>query len=308
MKLHGAKPLLPTLLIQLLSLMLLQRLHVARGYSNCIGCDEDQRRYASVFPAWGCLVDDEDRTPRKNFGTTTPDGINECGCHFAQVEDFDIPNAMMPRFPHYCKYNEAGGKGSKGSKGSESTLRRKSSKAGKEEGPGVDSCACSISYDEKDFCPQKSRCDYAWTCGDTQYVCWDVIDPKDIDLFADGDPDSPECGINEDVTTVVYCGNDLQDNLFNLYPNDEDPCGDICEWDMIIPDDPGDLIGEMFICPNGQTLTRFTEFCTPDDVASATEPPSLGCTDCSLPFCDYQGREFITTHYGPHFEPDITCP
>ena len=297
---------------------------VVYGYTSCTGCGEaNDRYYTTVFPTWGCLIDDIDTTPRETFGITTPNGKNECECHFAELEDFEIPNAMMPRFPHYCEFN----------------------KEDDAMGPGVNSCACSMSYEHlrDGLCPstkEEERCDYTWTCGDTQYVCWDLIHPKDLMLFNDLDSADdkylPVCGItiNDDVTTVVYCGNDLQDNPFNLYPNDGDPCEDICEWDTRVnPDDPLSLLEEP--CPNGQLLSRFTKFCTPlDNVQGSSsnsrsksksgsksrsrsgdndgendvpinEVPPYGCTDCDLPFCDYEGREFKMTHYTN--PPMITC-
>ena len=99
---------------------------VAYGYTSCTGCGEaNDRHYTTVFPAWGCLIDDIDTTPRETFGITTQNGSNDCECHFAQIDGFDIPNAMMPRFPHYCEFNEE-----------DDSL-----------GPGVNSCACSMSYE-----------------------------------------------------------------------------------------------------------------------------------------------------------------
>ena len=282
--------LLPLLVVLVVALLPLEKyLGVNGHYVTCDGCDPDNRKYERVYPAWSCQIEDNTiNNPVDGYGYTTPLGTNECECHYGDLQTdiivgtHVIPNGdsgsfiskeILQRYNDYfCvlvdenQYDEAyvGGV----------TIN----------GPGVQSCGCLIGDNfAQTLCPP-AKCDYAYTCGDVQYNCWDMISPTDLLL------DDP---INTDVHNVIYCGDDLQDNPFNLIQTSYQDREDICDLDLTISTDHIDS----YICPNGETLTRYTKFCAPDS-PSITPIPDSNCVTCDLPFCDYgDGNEWVVTQY-----------
>ena len=288
-----------TMLFPLLVMMLMGSIMptTMAHYVDCNGCDPFNRKYERVHPAWSCKIDDNlVTTPVEGYGYTTPGGKNECECHFADLEyditigpnnDIIIPNGdsgivsndVLQRYPYFCVLVEQDSYSDHWVAGVEVS------------GPTVDSCGCLITNDDfqnGDLCPP-NKCDYTYTCGDTQYVCWDMMSPDDI-LLNDN--------YNIGVINIVYCGNDLQDNPFNLINTSPDDCANICDLDLT-EDGQALLDAGTYVCPNGETLTRYSKFCSPDS-PSTTVAPASNCETCDLPFCDY-GEDAIwgVTHFVP---------
>ena len=283
----------------LTTMLLLTKLNLTTGhYVDCNGCDPYNRKYERVYPAWSCKIDDNlVNTPVEGYGYTTPGGSNDCECHYADLEnditigpnnDIIIPNGdsgiisndILQRYPYVCVLVEQDSYSNHWVAGVEVS------------GPAVDSCGCMILNDDfqnGDLCPP-NKCDYSYTCGDTQYVCWDMMSPDDL-LLNDN--------FNIGVTNIVYCGNDLQDNPFNLINTNPEDCANICDLDLSEENGQALLDDGSYICPNGQTLTRFSKFCSPDS-PSVTVAPDSNCETCDLPFCDY-GTDAIwgVTHFVP---------
>jgi hypothetical protein len=147
------------------------------------------------------------------------------------------------------------------------------------------------------------RCDYAYQFGSSVFVCWNVIPPHDIGLDLDADTaTSPNFFANVD--TLIYC-DDEQDNPFVANNVDSLP-GEVscsgtrfCSLDRISV--PEDIIGRA-MCPNGETVTRYIQYCTPEGPTgtySGTCDTELPVGDeCELGFCDFgENAPFPRTEY-----------
>jgi hypothetical protein len=215
---------------------------------RCSRCS--QRTARPSFPAFACEI----------TGLEGSNGINTPGGEFGECECqlFDGSPIRFLRFPFECDIRTS---------------------------DPFDVCRCRPEYSA--IC-EPSKCDFAYECGDTMYVCWDVIDPESLGIEAD------TCD-NDGLVEVKYC----TDTLDHPYvpTGTIEICGFICDSDrQLLAGEitKNDLIGNADICPNGQTITRITEFCAPSGNTGTSNCDVLPVfSGCDLSFCDWgPGREW----------------
>jgi hypothetical protein len=232
---------------------------VVQGQIRCSRCSQATVR--RTFPAWLCEFDNGD-------GYETPCGPRPCECTYfggsAGVLSKDA------RFPYKCEI-----------------LLQKDFPLGFLE---KDSCSCVIDYDP--VCSAE-KCEYAYQCGDTLFVCWNVIDPQYLGLdLGSGSGSSFFTGLER----IIHC-DDFKHNTFQGDVMDGDPyCGG-CLWgENLLPED---IVGKA-ICPNGQPVTRYIKFCTPPESVT-TGVLTGGCDltegECDFGFCDYGDTPFTIIEY-----------
>jgi hypothetical protein len=158
-----------------------------------------------------------------------------------------------------------------------------------------DSCYCAIDYDP--VCAAE-KCEYAYQCGDTLFVCWNVIDPQYLGLEDLSSSSSSSSGSSffTGLERIIHC-DDFKHNSIQGDQVDGDPyCGG-CVWGENLM--PEEIVGTA-ICPNGETVTRYIQFCTPP--ASVTTGALTGTceveeSECDFGFCDYGDASFTITEY-----------
>jgi hypothetical protein len=164
------------------------------------------------------------------------------------------------------------------------------------------SCFCRESYPDRCLA---GKCDYAYQCGSTLYVCWNLVSPVDLGVcLEECDAVTGRCfencdgSDNPEIQSLAYCEDRKDNNLHNLDSLVID-CNGLCSLDPNILDNNPDSIIGTEICPNGETVTSYTKFCAPEGENGVPEYPNgfERCDDpdfpyddsrCVLPSCDME--------------------
>ena len=112
-------------------------------------------------------------------------------------------------------------------------------------------------------------------------MCWNIISPDDVGITED----SAE---NLGIELIEHCIDENDAFLFANFPNLMN-CGGLCPLDEIIDTvDPDDIIGQ-FVCPNGETVTRYVKFCTPGGGTGGII--TLDGENWRIDFCDFGDQD-----------------
>jgi hypothetical protein len=117
------------------------------------------------------------------------------------------------------------------------------------------------------------KCVYAYQCGNTLFVCWNVIDPQYLGL--EDLRSSSASAFFMGLESIIHC-NDFKHNRIKVNPY----CGS-CVWGgNLLPM----AIVRTAICPNGEAVTGYIQFCTP--------PTSVTTGVLTKLFCDFGDASF----------------
>jgi hypothetical protein len=228
---------------------------IVEGQITCSRCTQKTSR--RTFPAWLCALD-------TGFGYETPCGPHgPCECTYFSSNPG--PRVDETRFPYQCEL------------------------LFQSDAVENDSCYCAVEYDP--VCAAE-KCEYAYQCGDTLFVCWNVIDPRYLQL----EDLSSGSSFFTDLQRIIHC-DDFKHNSIQGDQVDGDPyCGG-CVWGENLM--PEEIVGTA-ICPNREEVTRYIQFCTPP--ASVTTGVLTGtcqveAAECDFGFCDYGDASFTITEY-----------